>query len=334
MQDSEKKSRRRIWLRCIGFFVILAILLDVVSNLFVHFAVSNKGSSLLKRNGAEVDLLSQDKDSIDVLVLGDSEAYSSFSPLQVYHDTGITSFVAAQPIQTVSEMKHMLTVGLRHQHPRVVLLETDTLYCDFGSIYGMKSVLDQTVNNLFPVFQYHNLWKLFGNEDHLQAEISFWKGYQMSSEVRPFTDLQNYMAPSDQKKKLLWLNLLVLKQIRRQVEDAGAQLVLYSSASPYYYNMATHNYLTSLADEWGITYIDLNTASEEIGIDWNKDTKDGGEHLNDAGAWKATEYLIGILEKMDLPDHRGDSAYSSWDEMADQFLVQVKNNIAQINEQQ
>lgn len=331
MQDSDKKSRKNTWLQCISFFIVLAILLNVSSEVLLHAAVTTQNASLLKRNGAEADLRSQNKNSIDVLVLGDSEAYSSFSPLQVYHATGITSYVAAQPIQTMAEMKHMLSVGLAAQHPRVVMLETDTMYCDFGSVYGVNNVLEETLNGLFPVFQYHNLWKLIGNRQ--PRKWSSWKGYEMSSSVVPFTRVDSYMTPADQQKKPLWLNRMILQQIRQQVEDAGAQLVLYSSASPYYYNMEIHNYLTDLSEKWGITYIDLNTSANEIGIDWNKDTRDGGEHLNDAGAWKATDYLINILQGMNLPDHRGDPDYSGWGEMSDQFLQEVNDSINTIYSQ-
>lgn len=331
MQGSEKKNRKKIWLRCIAFFVILGVLLNVTSYAFLHVALSSQNASILKRNGAEVDLLSQDRDSIDVLVLGDSEAYCSYSPLQVYHETGITSYVAAQPIQTMPEMKHMLSVALSVQHPKVVMIETDTIYCDFGSIYGMKDVVQETLNSLFPVFQYHNLWKLIGSHEY--RKYSSWKGYEMSSSVNPFTKVDSYMTPSDQVKKPLWLNRMILQQIKKQVEDAGAKLVLYSSASPFYYSMPIHNYLTSLADEWGITYIDLNTVTDKMGIDWNKDTRDGGEHLNDAGAWKATDYLISFLETLNLPDHRGDSSYSSWDALTDQFLEEVTGDIQKINSQ-
>lgn len=331
MQDSEKKNKKRIWLRCIAFFLVLGVLLDVVSNGFVSVAVETRDSAVLKRNEAEADLLTQDEDSIDVLVLGDSEAYSSLSPLQVYHYTGITSYVAAQPLQNISEMKHMLTVALSTQHPKVVILETDVFYRNIGSVSGMEDILEESLNTIFPVFQYHNLWKMLGASEYTKS--TSWKGYYLNSTVNACTQLQTYMSPTDQQYKIPWLNQLILEQIKQEVEDAGAQLVLVSAPTPVNFSMGMHNYLKQLAEDWDITYVDFNAIAYEIGIDWNKDTRDAGDHLNDSGAWKVTDYLISILETMDLPDHRGDSAYSSWDEMADEFLEQVNANIKQINSQ-
>ncbi|MCH4021054.1 MAG: SGNH/GDSL hydrolase family protein [Erysipelotrichaceae bacterium] len=331
MQDSEKKNKKRIWLRCIAFFLVLGVLLDVVSNAFLYTAVSTKDAKILNRNAAETDLLSQDEDSLDVLIIGDSEAYSSFSPLQIYHDTGITSFVASQGAQTIEEMKHMLTVALSTQHPKVVILETDAIYRSYGSVSGIESFLEDGLSTLFPVFQYHNIWKMLGENDY--AKYSSWKGYYLNGAVAPCTSLSSYMSSTDQQYKIPWLNQLVLEQIKQEVEDAGAQLILVSAPTPVNFSMGMHNYLKQLAEDWDVTYIDFNAIVDEIGIDWNKDTRDAGDHLNDSGAWKVTDYLISILETMDLPDHRGDSAYSSWDEMAEQFLEQVNANIKQINSQ-
>ncbi|MDD6726821.1 MAG: hypothetical protein PUE16_05725, partial [Lactimicrobium massiliense] len=255
MQDSEKKNKKRIWLRCIAFFLVLGVLLDVVSNAFLYTAVSTKDAKILNRNAAETDLLSQDEDSLDVLIIGDSEAYSSFSPLQIYHDTGITSYVAAQPLQNISEMKHMLTVALSTQHPKVVILETDVFYRNIGSISDMEDILEESLNTIFPVFQYHNLWKMLGASEYTKS--TSWKGYYLNSTVNACTQLQTYMSPTDQQYKITWLNQLILEQIKQEVEDAGSQLVLVSAPTPVNFSMGMHNYLKQLAEDWDITYIDF-----------------------------------------------------------------------------
>ena len=55
---------------------------------------------------------------------------------------------------------------------------------------------------------------------------------------------------------------------------------------------------------------------DEIGIDWNKDTFDEGDHLNYYGSKKLTDYLSEYLkEECDLTDHRGDPEFESWNEL-------------------
>ena len=58
---------------------------------------------------------------------------------------------------------------------------------------------------------------------------------------------------------------------------------------------------------------------DEIGIDFSTDFADSG-HLNVHGAEKVSVYLADYMTAhFDLPDHRGDAAYSSWDLAARHF---------------
>ena len=62
-------------------------------------------------------------------------------------------------------------------------------------------------------------------------------------------------------------------------------------------------------------YLDMNLKTEELQIDWEKDTRDGGDHLNFAGATKVTAFLGSYLKgNYALSDHRQDEVYSSWNE--------------------
>ena len=50
---------------------------------------------------------------------------------------------------------------------------------------------------------------------------------------------------------------------------------------------------------------------KEIGIDYNKDTYDGGLHLNLTGATKLSKYFAKILkENYNLTDYTGDKLYN------------------------
>lgn len=51
-----------------------------------------------------------------------------------------------------------------------------------------------------------------------------------------------------------------------------------------------------------------------VQLDLSQDILDGGMHLNATGAQKATASLINYLKTQNLPDHRGDSHYSAWEQ--------------------
>lgn len=69
--------------------------------------------------------------------------------------------------------------------------------------------------------------------------------------------------------------------------------------------MQRHNEVQALADALAVPYLDLNLNTEELGIDWNLDTLDGGDHLNYTGCQKATAYLQRYMQThYTLPDRR------------------------------
>ena len=65
---------------------------------------------------------------------------------------------------------------------------------------------------------------------------------------------------------------------------------------------------------------------EELGLNWDEDTQDKGDHLNVYGAEKVTSYLGNYLEEnYELEDHRNDPAYEEFRKVlpADYRLFQV-----------
>ena len=69
-----------------------------------------------------------------------------------------------------------------------------------------------------------------------------------------------------------------------------------------------------MAGEFGLAYLDLNLLQDEVPIDWETDTKDGGDHMNAWGAEKVSAYLAQYLkEQYGLTDHRKEEGYADWE---------------------
>ena len=325
---AEKRGKKSAGRQAAVFFLILFLMLCLSSALFYRVAASMTDSAYMKRNTIKTVLLREEPYTIDVLVLGDSESYTTFSPLQVWMGSGISSFVAGQSAQTMSEARTMLDIALEHQKPKVVLMETNMLYRDTVSLKGIQDSFYERAAVLFPVFRYHNLWKALGQKVNNDGE--YWKGYEVHKGVKSCGNTDHYMEADSTVKQVSSVNSRILSEIRQKCEDAGAKLILYSGPSTVNYSMDKHNGIAQLAKEQNIPYLDLNLKAKELGMDWNRDSFDGGDHLNDAGSWKVSMYLTRYLKTLHLPDHREDPAYSDWNDNAQSFLKIIRANIMEI----
>ena len=93
-------------------------------------------------------------------------------------------------------------------------------------------------------------------------------------------------------------------------------IVLNFIVTPYVINdeqELVFNRLKEIAGENDIGFTNANHDYDAIGLDFEKDFMDES-HLNYYGAEKFTEYLgKDIAGRFDLPDHRGEKRYKSWD---------------------
>ncbi len=88
--------------------------------------------------------------------------------------------------------------------------------------------------------------------------------------------------------------------------------------------MRRHNTIRDTAESLGLPYIDGNLL--DLGIDWDTDTYDRGDHLNYSGAAKVTAWLGDYLrrEVPGLTDRRGDPDHSAWDRDAAAFRARLE----------
>ena len=116
-----------------------------------------------------------------------------------------------------------------------------------------------------------------------------------------------------------------LKEIAKFCKKHGAKLVLISTPSTKNWNYQRHNAMEAVSKDLGVDYIDTNLLRDDIPIDWKKDTKDKGDHLNYKGAVKVTNYIGKYLDDTKLfKDKRNDPSYDNWNTCLDKFEKKVK----------
>lgn len=314
------------------FLLILVVILEGLSQLMERLAIKND-ELIPPRNKSMVKIRQEEDHTIDVLILGDSLSYSSFSPMQLWNSHGITAFVGGQSGQTIQEAYYMLKNAWKNQAPRVVVLETNEIIQSGGGIKGIGESIRTTAGYYFPVFAYHDIWKSIVLGDRYPEEN--YKGFQFRVNQKPYKG-GDYLEPTSEEQKITAVTKFYLKKIRSFCQEHGAKLIFISTPSPANCSVKTHNALQSYVKGTEIAYTDLNFSLGELGIDWTQDSLDGGDHLNLSGARKVTEWLGNYLkETCPLPDHRGEKRYSDWEslareykEKAEQKLNDMKKNVS------
>ncbi len=104
---------------------------------------------------------------------------------------------------------------------------------------------------------------------------------------------------------------------------------MYSAPSPNNYSKSTHDFLTALAKENNLEYIDMNLMVDKLGIDWNIDSLDNGDHVNVSGTNKIMNYFSSYIKAFKIKDKRRDKKYSDWNKELSEYAgrrdVLVKN---------
>lgn len=280
--------------------------------------------------------------SVDVLFLGSSHAFEDFNTGTLWDEFGMSAYNLAGSLQPMWNTYYYLKEALKTQTPKLVVLEafgtTNTEeYMDDSRIikntYGLHWSLDKiqaikisSPKERWPEFfweytQYHTRYTSLSREDFLKDKgdplyYSDWKGFGCNWITTPLTsnDISNVTERSDLTEK-------TEKYYRSTIELAKENdISIIVVVSPYAQisanDQSIYNKAGDIANDLGVPFVNFNLLIDEIGIDYTTDAADGG-HLNYHGNQKYSMYFGNyILERYEIPDHRGDEKYLSWDRQA------------------
>lgn len=297
-----------------SFLLILALLLTLLNPIFQpKDNRKDAGMNFVSANG----YLAEPEDSIDVVFLGDSLTYSSYSPLDMWEQRGFTGYVSAVGGGRMNTAYQTLRKMLKTQHPKVVVLEAHV-----AARYtpGNESLLTEA-EMLFPIFENHDRWKKLSRSDLTEpvnyTRIENEKGFRCNTTIRS-TEEDGYMERTGEKSNLNLITRIYLNRMVRLCQENGIQLLIAATPSIKNWDYKKHNTMEQFAEENrenGVSFLDMSLLTDEIPIDWETDSRDGGDHLNYYGAMKVSSYMSDYLaDHYSLPDHRGDEGYAGWDE--------------------
>lgn len=288
----------------------------------------------------------------DVLILGDCEVYENISPVTMWEEYGITSYIRGSSEQLIWQSYYLLEDTLKYETPKVVVLNVlamqqseakseaynrmtlDGMRWSFSKLNSIKESMteeESIISYVFPFLRYHSRWSELTSDD---IKYMFSKpnvttnGYLMQVGVRPMT-----VAPQEVPLKNYQFserNYNYLDKIRQLCEEKGIKLVLMKAPSmyPYWYEQ-WDTQIKEYADKYNLLYLNMIEQSQIIGIDYTTDTFDYGQHLNVDGAEKLSKYLGKILkDKYDLTDYRNNQEYQkTWDTLTQQYHREKENKL-------
>ena len=277
------------------------------------------------RNARTVQMMEQPDNTIDVLNLGDSLSTAGFSPMELWRDQGYTSFNIGADGMRMNEAYYAVVEACEKQSPKYLMIESLVLF-RYAMGQDLQMLLSQPLYHRFAFLKYHNIWKSLVEEKGL---MTYYRGYTINENVWEYDGEEDYLDldinDPNSKMSISAFNGLIFDRIKRFCDERGIEIIIYSMPSAKNYNQVRIDAMQSFADEKGVTYIDLNERSDELGIDWDLDTNDGGDHMNLNGARKVVKYFGNYFrEKLSLTDHRGDPGYSDWDEELVEYDKLVK----------
>lgn len=271
----------------------------------------------------------------DVIFVGDCEVYENFSPITMWEDYGITSYIRGSAQQLIWQSYYLLEETLEYEKPEVVVFNVLSMKYDTPqkeaynrmTLDGMKwskskvddiraSMMEdeEFADYVFPILRYHSRWQELTSDDFkylfTRRPVSQ-SGYYMRIDVKPAQTfpkpkkLANYEFGENSWK--------YLEKMRKLCEEKGIQLILVKAPSlyPAWYD-EWEDQIEEYAKTYELPYYNFLELTDEVGIDFTKDTYDGGLHLNLSGAEKMGAYFGKILrEKFQVPDRRNDEKIAS-----------------------
>ncbi len=293
----------------------------------------------------------------DVVFIGDCEVYENFSPIAMWEQHGITSYIRGSAQQLIWQSYYLMEETFRYETPKVMVFNVLSMKYDtpkstgnqsqreaynrmtldgmrlsaskwnaiFASMTEEERKWESQFSYLFPLLRYHDRWSQLTAEDFtywLKKDQVSDQGYLMQVGVKPLED-EHVERPlvdySFGENSWYYLDKMV-----KLCKEKGTQLVLIKAPalSPVWWDQWDAQ-IEDYANKNDLLYINMLDYQQEIGIDWKTDTYDTGLHLNVYGAEKAAKWFGGVLsEQCGVPDRRSEEAIAAaWTEKRDTYYA-------------
>ena len=295
----------------------------------------------------------------DVVFIGDCEVYENFSPALLWEEYGINSYIRGSAQQLIWQSYYLLEETLQYETPEVVIFNVlamkynvpqneaynrmtlDGMKWSAAKINSVKASMmedEKFLDYVFPILRYHTRITELTTDDFnylFHKEKVTHNGYYMRVDVKPAENVPKGRPLADYSFGETAYEYL--DKITALCKEKGVQLILVKAPSlyPYWYDQWEVQ-MEEYAKENDLIYINFLELTKECGLDFNKDTYDGGLHLNLSGAEKTTRWLGNFLsEEVGLKNRRGEEELEAvWGEKLTAYYQEIDRQTKEWKEKQ
>jgi len=294
---------------------IIRAVVFIASSLLMIMVVSSAMKGQPDPSSSWYGFLRQPPNSINHLIIGNSHANCTLAPMQIWQDTGITSWVLSSGGTNSRQKLAFFEEALKTQKPQLVAVEMFSLSMertqDFGrnksayrhmpngfgkylAVVATSKEATQVPVIIFPLLENHTKWQTFSRDSVIQTqssrEATITGGANIlvrePREIEPWN--QNESKPSDYD--VINENIEYLKRIAKRCRDESIPLILWlapvqSVDMRLHYKYAQQRILAQYPE---VRFVNMNDSIGEIGLT-DKDFRDPG-HLYLWGMKKATAW--------------------------------------------
>ena len=331
--------------KVIGVMKFIALIVALVGSLwFADRLLCFKTAHGIKQARCLYD---QPENTVDVLFLGSSHIHVNINTALLWERYGIAAYDYSGAEQPLWMTYYYLQEFCKYQSPKLVVLDfyaPAMFYDDYqykyiaDNIYGMRpsinklkmiqaSVEPGKLLDFFPeMVSYHMRYQELEKADwdffkETKEDRSAFKGYT------PYFRVADWEKPEWEQEESVALTDKSMKYLNKIIDYCTENgIELFFVVTPHVKEPDADKRFEFIEDfcaERNIAYENGNELY--IGLDFSEDLFDNS-HLNYSGSCKYTHYLGAEIQfRFQIPNHKGDPAYESWD----RNVIEIEKEVAE-----
>ena len=311
------KDTQKFFVKTVAFLVLLGLILYPVQKVMARKSLDRPWDMTNKVGG-----FYNEEDRFEVMYFGPSHAYAAFSPLAIWEETGVKSYVLATQQQPMWATYTYVKEALKTQSPALVVVEfrmafsdqeyfaeKDTITVSYAYMDDLALSWDKVklagqsapdwesrFGLLFNFMMYHSRWKEMHRSDFTFRRSQVrdpYKGFVMlapqeTPQPRPPIETVGGTTP------LLEKNQYWLEEIIKLCQEKGVELWLIKTPC----NLELEekpmlNTVKATAERYNVPFHDFNEDYYSMGL--TQDMFYDAHHLDALGADRFSRYFAGVL---------------------------------------